>query len=185
MLHRRTCAACCTAAPARHAALPHLRCTLHRRTCAARCTAALAPHSATAVHAAPPHVRCTLQWRKHAAGSRRAARCGTRLAHSRRVQDPHIGGVAPAALTRDPVCGRELQGSDPRLRSQYADVTYEFCSQECRARFDEQPDIFTAQPGRGEAAERDRAQRQDDDRSELAPGQPARLSNSPPTPGAG
>jgi YHS domain-containing protein len=108
------------------------------------------------------------------------------------VQDPHIDRLAPAAATtpaetppRDPVCGRPVERPDERLRSQYADTVYVFCSQACRDRFDEQPDIFTAQAGRGQVAERDRAQRTDDARGELVPGQPARLSNSPPTPGAG
>jgi Cu+-exporting ATPase len=97
---------------------------------------------------------------------------------------PAAAGASSTAL-RDPVCGRQVDQPDERLRSQYADVSYVFCSQACRDRFDEQPDIFTAQPGRGQAAERDRAQRTDDDRGELKPGQPARLSNSPPTPGPG
>jgi YHS domain-containing protein len=108
------------------------------------------------------------------------------------VQDPHLGPIAPAAAApaaattmRDPVCGRQVDQPDPTLRSQYADQTYVFCSPACRDRFDEQPDIFTASPGRGQVAERDRAQRTDDDRGELQPGQPARLSNSPPTPGPG
>ena len=107
------------------------------------------------------------------------------------MQDPHLGPIAPAAAasaattTRDPVCGRQVDQPDPTLRSQYADQTYVFCSPACRDRFDEQPDIFTASPGRGQIASRDRAQRTDDDRGELEPGQPARLSNSPPTPGPG
>ncbi|MBV9174731.1 MAG: YHS domain-containing protein [Chloroflexi bacterium] len=101
------------------------------------------------------------------------------------MQDPHVGDIAPAAGARDPVCGREVAQLDASLTSEYADETYVFCSQTCRDRFDEQPDIFTGQPGRGEVAERDRAQRTDDHRGELQPGQRARLTNSPPTPGPG
>jgi hypothetical protein len=39
---------------------------------------------------------------------------------------------------------------------EYADVQYYFCSPECLARFDAQPDLFTVQPGEGNLANRDR-----------------------------
>ena len=91
------------------------------------------------------------------------------------VHDRHI----------DPVCGRTLESDSDGLSTEYADVTYAYCSQECMTRFTEQPDIFTAQPGRGQVADNDRALRDDADKGQLIPGQPARLTNSPPTPGAG
>src|SRR5579884_641730 len=97
---------------------------------------------------------------------------GTHLATGTSVQDPHVGPLAPAAASgsapgrdpdasphRDPVCGRELGSSPSPYRTEYADVTYQFCSSSCLQRFVEQPDIFTAQPGRGQVAERDRALR--------------------------
>lgn len=69
----------------------------------------------------------------------------------------------------DPVCGREVDREDPRLQSEYADVVYQFCSQQCMDRFIEQPDIFTADPGRGRVAENDRALRDDAHEGDLAP----------------
>lgn len=82
--------------------------------------------------------------------------------------------------TRDPVCGQLVQQPDERLVSEYADVLYHFCSQKCLQRFLEQPDIFTAQPGKGAVAEDDRALRDDDREGQLAPDAAAVVPHTPP-----
>lgn len=88
--------------------------------------------------------------------------------------------------SRDPVCGTRVDTANGRLRSEYADVEYVFCSQTCMDRFIEQPDIYTIRPGLGEVAGRDRAQREDDDhQGELIPGQSVGLDTSPPAPDPG
>ena len=87
--------------------------------------------------------------------------------------------------SRDPVCGRLIGQADERLRSEYADVVYSFCSQQCMNRFNEQPDIFTAEPGRGEVAERDRGLRGEEHEGELAPGAAAVIPSPPPMPDPG
>ena len=83
--------------------------------------------------------------------------------------------------SRDPVCGRQLDHADPELRTEYADIMYSFCSEHCMKRFLEQPDIFTAEPGRGNVAEKDRGQRSDDlVGGELKPGAAAVIPTTPP-----
>ena len=78
----------------------------------------------------------------------------------------------------DPVCGRPVQND--QLQAEYADVMYRFCSQACLDRFNEQPDIFTAQPGRGNVADHDRALRDDAHAGELAPDAAAVVPHQPP-----
>jgi YHS domain-containing protein len=82
--------------------------------------------------------------------------------------------------TRDPVCGRDAKQAGPNLQTEYADVIYRFCSQTCMDRFIEQPDIFTAEPGRGLAASADRALRDDDHEGELSPEARAVIPQAPP-----
>ena len=82
--------------------------------------------------------------------------------------------------SRDPVCGRQVDQTDPRLRTEYADVLYSFCSRECMQRFIEQPDIFTATPGKGNVAEDDRALRDDDREGQLAPDAAAVVPHTAP-----
>jgi hypothetical protein len=52
-------------------------------------------------------------------------------------------------------------------------------------RFIEQPDIFTAQPGRGLVAERDRALRGEKHEGELKPDAAAVVPSPPPVPDPG
>ena len=56
----------------------------------------------------------------------------------------------------DPVCGQRVRGRGNKLRVEYAGENYFFCSSECLERFDAQPDLFTAGPGEGKLADRDR-----------------------------
>ena len=99
------------------------------------------------------------------------------------VHTPNAGAATRSPV--DPVCGMAVPGTDPGLQTEYADVTYHFCSRGCMDRFHEQPDIFTAQPGKGRVANDDRALRDDEHEGALAPGTPARLSNPAPDAGPG
>ena len=56
----------------------------------------------------------------------------------------------------DPVCGKRVAESRNKNSVEYADQTYYFCSPGCLERFDAQPDLFTAGPGEGNLADRDR-----------------------------
>jgi YHS domain-containing protein len=81
---------------------------------------------------------------------------------------------------RDPVCGQTVAQSGRPLQSEYADVTYQFCSRTCMDRFLEQPDIFTNQPGLGRVAQDDRALRDDEHIGEVDKGRQVRLDGSAP-----
>ena len=98
---------------------------------------------------------------------------------------PPLGVHAKEPVPHDPVCGRPVERRDTRLQSEYADVIYQFCSQTCLDRFIEQPDIFTAQPGRGLVAERDRALRGEEHEGELKPDAAAVVPSAPPVPDPG
>jgi YHS domain-containing protein len=56
----------------------------------------------------------------------------------------------------DPVCGMNVRQRGNKQSVEYADQTYFFCSSGCLERFDAQPDLFTAGPGEGKLADRDR-----------------------------
>jgi YHS domain-containing protein len=56
----------------------------------------------------------------------------------------------------DAVCGQRVRQRGNRYCVEYAGQPYYFCSQECLERFDAQPDLFTAGPGEGKLANRDR-----------------------------
>ena len=99
--------------------------------------------------------------------------------------DLALGMQAYDIATRDPVCGQQIATPDPALQSEYADVLYRFCSQQCRDRFIEQPDIFTAQPGKGNVATDDRALRDDDHEGQLSPDAQAVVPHEPPAPDPG
>ena len=82
--------------------------------------------------------------------------------------------------TQDPVCGKTVEHQQVELRAEYADVMYRFCSRQCMDRFLEQPDIFTATPGKGNVAEDDRALRDDDREGQLSPDAAAVVPHTPP-----
>jgi Cu+-exporting ATPase len=45
-------------------------------------------------------------------------------------------------ITRDLVCGMEVDPVDDAFQSNYGDNTYYFCSAECKSRFDALPTIY-------------------------------------------
>ena len=59
-------------------------------------------------------------------------------------------------MTVDPVCGMQVKQRGNKQSVEYAGQTYHFCSNDCLERFDAQPDLFTAGPGEGKLADRDR-----------------------------
>ncbi len=48
------------------------------------------------------------------------------------------------ALVTDPVCGMEIEPSQAVAQSQYQGWVYYFCSRECKARFDADPERYVA-----------------------------------------
>ena len=44
-------------------------------------------------------------------------------------------------MAKDPVCGMQVDEEGP-IRVQHKDKTYSFCSEGCKARFQEDPDRF-------------------------------------------
>ena len=53
-------------------------------------------------------------------------------------------------ITRDPVCGMQIQSERPSYSADYGPDTYYFCSKECYRRFQEKPESF-AEVARTEA----------------------------------
>jgi Cu+-exporting ATPase len=51
-----------------------------------------------------------------------------------------IGEVA--AMSKDPVCGMDIEPEDSAGESVYLGETYYFCSVECKQKFDEQPQEY-------------------------------------------
>ena len=43
-------------------------------------------------------------------------------------------------MTKDPVCGMEIDDTTASRTSTYEDHTYYFCSDACKSRFDKEPD---------------------------------------------
>jgi YHS domain-containing protein len=48
------------------------------------------------------------------------------------------------ALPRDPVCEMEINESDAAATTQYADDTYYFCAEECKEKFDADPERYVS-----------------------------------------
>ena len=47
--------------------------------------------------------------------------------------------------TKDPVCGMDVEPDDAAGQSDFQGQTYYFCSNECRAKFDQKPQAFVKQ----------------------------------------
>lgn len=54
-------------------------------------------------------------------------------------------------MTRDPVCGMQINEKDAAGKSEYKGSTYCFCSPSCKAAFDKEPEKYAlkAHPGDG------------------------------------
>jgi YHS domain-containing protein len=56
------------------------------------------------------------------------------------------------AMQTDPVCGMKVDDQKAAAKSQYKGTTYIFCSDECKRKFEQQPEQFvgkTRQPQTG------------------------------------
>ena len=52
-----------------------------------------------------------------------------------------------ANTNRDPVCNMEVEAQTAADRSQYQGQTYYFCSQDCKEKFDRNPEQYAQQKG--------------------------------------
>jgi len=52
----------------------------------------------------------------------------------------------------DPVCGMELNPGQVVAESRYQGKTYSFCSQECKQKFDENPEAYVGNASQGDGA---------------------------------
>lgn len=54
-------------------------------------------------------------------------------------------------MTRDPVCGMQLEEIDAAGTAQYKGKTYYFCSPSCKAAFEKEPEKYAGEenPGKG------------------------------------
>ena len=52
-----------------------------------------------------------------------------------------------ANMNQDPVCKMEVNPQTAAGRSQYEGQTYHFCSQECKQKFDRNPEQYAKQKG--------------------------------------
>jgi len=52
------------------------------------------------------------------------------------------------AMQTDPVCGMQVDDQKATAKSQFQGKNYVFCSDECKRKFDQQPQQFTARAGR-------------------------------------
>jgi YHS domain-containing protein len=50
-------------------------------------------------------------------------------------------------MAKDPVCGMMVDEKKAKLKSDYNDKTYYFCSPSCKATFDKSPAKFVGNPG--------------------------------------
>jgi YHS domain-containing protein len=49
------------------------------------------------------------------------------------------------AQVKDPVCGMQLEEEDAVGSVEYKGHTYHFCSEDCKATFEEDPDDYSAE----------------------------------------
>jgi YHS domain-containing protein len=54
-------------------------------------------------------------------------------------------------MTRDPVCGRQVDEKTATARINYKGREYQFCSQDCKRQFDQRPESYAQQQTRSAA----------------------------------
>ena len=54
-----------------------------------------------------------------------------------------------ADTNRDPVCNMQVDAQSAAGQSQYQGQTYYFCSQDCKQKFDRNPEQYAKQKGQG------------------------------------
>lgn len=45
-------------------------------------------------------------------------------------------------MTKDPVCGMNVDEKTAKAQTQYAGKQYSFCSEDCKAKFEKQPEQY-------------------------------------------
>jgi Cu+-exporting ATPase len=45
-------------------------------------------------------------------------------------------------MTKDPVCGMNVDGNNSQYQTQYGGKKYNFCSDQCKKKFDQQPEQY-------------------------------------------
>jgi Cu+-exporting ATPase len=48
-------------------------------------------------------------------------------------------------MAKDPVCGMDVSDRDAKVNAQHGGKTYNFCSTECRDKFQQNPDRYARQ----------------------------------------
>ena len=49
-------------------------------------------------------------------------------------------------MTKDPVCGMQIEESKAAGKTDYQGKTYYFCAASCKAKFDAEPDKYITKP---------------------------------------
>jgi YHS domain-containing protein len=57
-------------------------------------------------------------------------------------------------MTKDPVCGRQINESTVTTRGNYQGRDYQFCSQDCKRQFDQHPERYAQQQTQSAASQR-------------------------------
>jgi YHS domain-containing protein len=52
------------------------------------------------------------------------------------------------AMHTDPVCGMQVDDQKSTAKSQFQGQNYHFCSEECKRKFDQQPQQYASKAGR-------------------------------------
>ncbi|HKQ74693.1 MAG TPA: YHS domain-containing protein [Blastocatellia bacterium] len=54
------------------------------------------------------------------------------------------------AMQTDPVCGMQVDDQKATAKSQFQGTNYYFCSNECKRKFDQQPQQYAAKAGKAQ-----------------------------------
>jgi YHS domain-containing protein len=60
----------------------------------------------------------------------------------------HLEGENNMAMQTDPVCGMQVDDQRATAKSQFQGQNYYFCSDECKRKFDQQPQQFASKAGK-------------------------------------
>jgi len=63
-------------------------------------------------------------------------------------------------MTKDPVCGMQVDENKAPATSSYQGKTYSFCGQECKDKFDREPQRYAHSGQQGQSSEQQNKQRQ-------------------------
>ncbi len=63
----------------------------------------------------------------------------------------NVKGEIIVAMHTDPICGMQVDDQKAAGQSEHQGQTYYFCSQGCKRKFDENPEQYVGQSGKGAA----------------------------------